>query len=553
MMILAVYVAALIYVTLALLIAGAQPKTYLGRLAALNFGAAGVALALAGLSSGIYFNHDGYFGDFWTATEALNKAQAGQLSSVDFFSPIGPVYYYFYAVLAQLDTALTASSIMHAGALAGLVAVILSVVILYRQISVLGLSLVIVSVATIAVSGRGNGELLHATSMHFLAPYNRWAWAFFVPVAVSLALPYRRNAVGNVALGVTIAMLLMLKVTYGAAALGLVVARVVLVGQAWRQVPFIAGGIVCLLAALELVTGQVTAHLNDLSLAASLPENGLRVRKLFVQLGEMLLFSFLGIVAYLACVQTPTDGPRRAKDIWEFCRPIVLILLVAGAGCAVLMQNHYIVEAAVYPLLILIGLEWTGVLRQLGSDPVMSQFRSRLLLTTATCVIAFYPVVDIGMHAGQRIQYKANGPDPELAGTPYADLRFKPSLVADDGTLLNSVADGHAGLLSGLDMLRAAGADQPGAGQTAALSFANPFPMLLGQPSPSGTPIWLHKDRSFSKEVFVEPGVFFDGVDFVMVASGASVLTEIYASTLKAQFDEKARSEHWTLLVRRAE
>ncbi|CAN0590606.1 unnamed protein product, partial [Ectocarpus sp. 12 AP-2014] len=300
MMLLAVYGVASVFLLCACLIMALMPRHYRKGLAGLNIAAALAALGIAGLTSGIYFNHDGYFGDFWTATEALNKASDGFLSSVDYFNPIGPVYSYVYGLAVMINPTPTASTVMHAGAIAAALSSLMAIGMLWKRLSFLGLTIVLVSVVTVAVSGRGNGELLKDTAMHFLAPYNRWAWALFIPVAVRLSLPNNGRAFfGVIILGFAIAMLLLTKVTYGSAALGLIVARVILLPGTWRELPGILGALGITLAAIEITTGQVTAHLNDLALTASLDLSGLRIPKLFSQLGEMVLFSVVAIIAYL--------------------------------------------------------------------------------------------------------------------------------------------------------------------------------------------------------------------------------------------------------------
>lgn len=547
MMLLGVYVVAGIFAATGLLLSALTADGYKGRLASFYLFASLAALALSGLTTGIYFNYDDYFGDFWTVTEAINKAREGQLSSVDFFSPIGPVYYYVYTLTLWIDPVPKATTVMQASAIAAVISSALAVVMLWRRISALGLALVLLSMVTVAVSGRGNGELLKETAMHFIAPYNRWAWALFIPVALRLALPQARwSLIGDLALGLAIALLFLTKITYGAAALGLLAARVVLLRGTWRDLPVTLGAMLAALAAVEITTGQITAHLRDLAVTASLPLSGLRIPKLFSQLGEMALFSAVALVAYLATFTPETGHHSRLAATWEALKPILMILLVAGAGCAVLMQNHYSVEAAVYPLLPLIALEWTGALR----PGAFTEFRARILIGATTLFIAFYPAVDIGMHVGQRLQYRVNGIDPGFAGTPYADLKFEPFHINNPNSISNNVSDGRRGVLEGYQTLVAAGAGEPGAGRVLALAFSNPFPMMLGQPSPRGAPIWLHENRSYSREVFPDPEMLFEGVDFVMVAASEIALFEIYRDTLARDFTLQSENRYWILYVR---
>lgn len=521
------------------LIVALAPRRYLQGLALLLFSAAALGLAVVFTTSGVYFNYDGYFGDFWTATEAINKTEHGLLSSVDYFSPIGPVYSYVFAFWMLFDSDPSASSVLQASAMAALLISCLSLLILRRHMSAIGLAILVFSVVGITVSGRGNGEPLLDMPLHYVAPYNRWGWALFVPAALRLALPHRPDRLGDIALGASIALLLLLKVTYGAALIGMLLARVVLLSGSWRSVPLIALGLAAVLACIEVITGQVSGSLRDLVLTAQLSQSGLRLDKLFAQMGELAIYSLAAIIVYLATLERTTW--------WADLRPLCLILLVAGAGCAVLMQNHYAVEAPVYPLLLLLALEWNGKLRP---SPYWVELRERVLIGGAIVVMLFYPSIDIGMHFGQRAQVAFNEPDAAFAGTPYADLLFEPNLAASKNSLINVAEDGRAGVLEGLGMLRQAGADTPGAGQVVALAFANPFPMLLDQPSPSGTPIWLHEDRSFSKEIFVPSQVLFAGVDYVMSPAKLTTLDIIYADTLANEFSVFAEGAYWVLLVR---
>lgn len=540
MMLLSVYAVAGVLFCIGALIVARFPTQYAKVLAILIFGFAVFGLFLTATTPGLYYNYDGYFGDLWTATETINKTHYGLQSSVDYFNPIGPVYSLVYALLLVFEPEPTVATVVHASALAAGLAAGLGVIIVWKHVSLLGLAIVTLSIVGVAVSGRGNGEILNDMPMHYLAPYNRWAWALFLPVVVRLALPFKRDQLGDVALGLAIALLLLLKVTYGAAALGLLAARLVILPGAWRQLPFTILGLAVVLLGLELATGQLSAHLRDLALTATLPESGLRIPKLFGQLGEMALFCAVALIAYFGTLQKNVS--------WSDIRPVLFILLVAGAGCAVLMQNHYAVEAAVYPLLLLIALEWT---KRLNARKEGANLQERTLIAGAVAAIVFFPVIDISMHVGQRVQFATNAPDPSFGGTPYANLRFEPYLVASSDSKLNSVADGYAGTVEGLNMLRAAGADLPGAGTVVALNFANPFPMLLNQPSPKGTPIWLHEGRTFSDETFVAPDVLFEGVGYVMHVTNETALWSIYQSVLESEFSVASQGDHWTLLTRK--
>jgi hypothetical protein len=549
MMSLAVYLTGGLFFVIAAAITLAGPANWERWLGLMMLVVAAGAVLLAGTAPGLYFNHDGYFGDLWTATEALNKSAGGLRSSVDYFSPIGPLYDWVLLAAARIDGTADAGTVLVACALAAILASVLAVLTLWGRISMLGLGVVVLSVCAVALSGRGNGEILHKMPMHYVAPYNRWGWSLFIPVVVSVLLPVTRlRTVSVVAIGVSIALMLLLKVTYGAAALGLLAVQAAITRGVWRDVGLSVSVAAVTLVVLEFATGQPSAHLADLGRTAALPQSGLRIGKLFAQLGEAALYAVLAAVVYLvARPDWSGDGSWRARA--AFLRPLALMLAAIGAGCAVLMQNHYPVEAAVYPAVVLAMLEWRprpadrGLSAEAGS-------RARILTAATAGLVLFYPIVDVGMHVGQRIQYAVNGIDPAFAGTPYAPVRFEPYLVGLENSNLNTVSDGRAGILEGWEMLREVGADREDTGSVATFNFSNPFPMLLGKPSPAGTPIWLHEGRSFSPDIFVAADTFFDGVDYVLANRDGSSLEEIYAPTLARDFELAAEGRYWRMFVR---
>ena len=123
----------------------------------------------------------------------------------------------------------------------------------------------------------------------------------------------------------------------------------------------------------------------------------------------------------------------------------------------------------------------------------------------------------------------------------------------EDGCVGSTCQD-YTRMLSGLAMLRDAGADRSGAGTTLALNFSNPFPFLLDRPSPSGSPIWLHDERSFSTTEHVAPERLFADVGYVMIAKNepnAASLVAIYEPYLSARYALEAENDQWRLLVAR--
>lgn len=560
MIFLSVYAVAGVFGAVCLAAVAASPGRARSVIAIACHAAALLALLAAAVAPGVVFDSETYFGDLWTAYEAVAKSLHGLRSSLDYFSPIGPVYDWMFAAALRLQ-APSAAVVPFAGALAGGGAAVLSILTLRRCASPLGLALATLAAVAVAVSPREIDAVFARSDMSLLAPYNRWAWALFIPVALRAAIPVAgRDPLGAAAMGLAIALMLLLKVTYGAAALGLLVAGAILRPGGWRDAPPALLAMTAALGAAEILSGQVSPYFGDLATAAAMEANGLRIFKLAPQLGEA---GFACIVALIALALTaPREKGGAGLSDLTLLRAAALIVAVAGAGCAILMQNHYVSEAAVYALLPLIAVEWTGFLRDPPDAAKRGNARphpsvatgslaSAALLLGVVAATARPALIDVGFVLAQQVQFRRLPPDPALAGTPLADLIVHPRWLPD-GACSSGVCKDRARMVSGRDLLLEAGAGEPGAGTILALNFSNPFPMLLGAPPPSGAPIWLHADRSFSAERHVAPEVLFEGVGYVMVARGepnAEALTDIYAPFVTDNYRRLAEDPHWTLWV----
>ncbi len=507
--------------------------------------ATALLLLFSALMTGILYDDNTYIGDLWTAFDAMNKTVEGQRSSVDYFNPIGPVYEWILALALHLRAA-SATTVLLAGAIAGALAALLGGAMLSRRMSGLGVAMALLATAAAAVSGREIDALFTNLTVDFLAPYNRWGWAFLIPVALRLATPARgRDLIGAMACGFAIAALLCLKATYGVAALGLLACSVGL------RVERLANGLLTLAATAaalllaQALTGQILPYFHNLQTAAHFATSGLRLLDFNRQAGEMMLAALLGVL-FLA-LTWQGSGLSRADAV----RAVIMLCLVAGMGSAVLMQNHYVTEAGLYCILPLIAVEWTGFLRRAlpRRDPAIAA------LLVALAFVTLRPaVIDTAVLASSQLEYLLKGPDPRLAGTALHDLRVHPRHTGEEGPCDTGSCNDYARMLSGLALLQKAGAGASDAGRVLTLNFSNPFPILLDKPSPRAAPIWFHKDRSFSETDFTPPEALFGDVGFVMIArneGNAEVLSRIYHDSLARDFTQVAEDPHWLLLRRK--
>lgn len=548
-----------IFLALCLLACTRQLATTQTIIAAGCYGMTGLALLGTVLAGGILFNSTTYLGDLWTAFDAIAKADAGQRASLDYFSPIGPVYAWTFSAALLLTTP-SAMTVQMAAALFALVTLIFSVLMLRRAMSPLGLAMACLVAVTVAVSPRGIGSLFAVGEISVLAPYNRWSWALFVPVALRASLPVTANdRLGGWLLGLAVTGLLLLKVTYGAAAIGLIAVGAAIRPGGWREARDAAIAMILALGALELTTGQISAYLQDILTAARINADTLRILKFIAQIGEALIYCLLGILALLLGYRTADRQANAVLTDPQFLRPAVMILAAGGAGCAILMQNYHLSEAAVYAVLPLIGAEWSRMLARDAPGPWASLPAPlpQAILLLIVLAVTRIALADTGFILAQRVQMERHPPDPALAGTPLADLRVHPRwLPPAENPCGTTVCRDYRRMVSGLEMLRQADADRPGAGRVLALNFSNPFPMLLGAPSPDAVPIWLHVGRSFSIELHPPIERAMTDVEYIMsakVSENAVFLREIYGSYIDENFREIDQDIHWTLFRRRSE
>lgn len=504
------------------------------------------AIALITLSAvlpQLIFDHERYLHDLWTAFETANKAATGLASSTDYFSPIGPVYDWVFRMAVALRP-LSATTVPLASSIFAFGVLVLAIAALGRQLSLATLGLVtLIAVATI-VSPREPDMIFAQTTMSWLAPYNRWAAGLTAIVAAAFCCPPgRRGAVEAVLLGVCLALVLLTKVTFGAALAGLLVAALVFRNVAWQHAGLVLAGAAAFLVAAEAFTGQVSANLTDIRTVSGFAGEGWRLIKLLSQLGEAALWAVGSAALYLLLCEQLHQEKRVA--------PVLLMTTAAAMAWVILMQNHWVSESPVYAILPVVAAEWAGLFRRGDATGRTSYFSAgmsgQILAGLAVLIALTYPARDGGTLIAQwarGLQYPAN---EKLAGTGQAGFQIYPRWFDEPD---RKVVVDYNRMLDGLDLLRRAGADQPEAGPVLALNFANPFPALLKRPSPAQAPVWFQKGRIFSEEVHQPAELLFSDADYVMRAHGDPAgedLWDIYGPYVLETYAKQAESPYWTL------
>ena len=522
----------------------------------LNWGLHGLSLLLilvALVTRGIWYDAHTYFGDLWTVFDSLWKTAQGLRSSLDYFSPIGPVMQWLFA-LTLIVRPPSASSIVLANGLVAIVSLVLAVVLLRRRASPVTIALTgLIAVAT-ALTSRDIDSIVPAAQSDFLAPYNRWGWALLVPVAMRAALPLARpDVAGAILSGAAIALLILLKITYGVAALGVYALATVVQPRRWREGLIVGASLVACLLIADIVTGgQVRAYLADLRMTAQMPFNGVRLGKLISELPNFTLFALGSLLLLLGAARDSATGP--VKLLLLNWRPIVLAFATGGAGLVVLMQNHYATDTTTLVLMPLIIAEWTGLFAAPRTESQAVWTKRADLIGLILLIALSGPAMDAGFIIAQKFQLARKSRLPGLAGSAFHDLVIENThLPTAEGACGDSTCVDYRRMVSGRALLEQACPDRKNLA-ILALNFSNPFPAFVGAKSPTGAPTWLHFNRSFSAQVHPTAKVMLGDVGCILEAKegdGISVaLMNIYGPDIQKAFLPKAQNAEWQLWTR---
>lgn len=510
-----------------------------------------VLLILIGLATpGIWYDASTYLGDLWTAFDAVKKTEQDLLSSTDYFSPIGPAQGWIYGASLWLHPP-SARTIVLANVLVASLALVLTLLLLRKRASPLTAALIGVIAVSTALTPRDID--LPGLQSSFLAPYNRWGWALLMPVAMRAAVPItNRDIPGTIVLGGTIALLLLLKVTYGAAAMGILMVAIALQPRQWQEGAIAFAAIAAALISLELLSGgQVRAYLNDLSATVNMSSNGLRPAKLLYELMSFALAAIGSLIVVLASVRGEGEERLRALRNGHW-RALLISAATGGAGLIVLMQNHYTNEATTLLLMPLIVAEWSGLLIQRDETGALwrsgGEWIALLLLVTMA-----RPALDAGMVLAQPIQLKRNAPLPAFVQTEFHDLVIEDThLPAANGACSDSTCNDYSRMVGGRQLIQRHCPLRLGQSVLTA-NFSNPFPAFLGISSPRRGAIWFHADRSFSRTVHIPYARLFEGVACLMEARSepnGALFMQIYGPDVRRNFQPVAQDDNWTLWKR---
>ncbi len=514
-----------------------------------------ILIVVASLTRGIWFHSNMYLVDIWVIVDAIHKNRQEIVSNSDYFNPIGPAMDWILA-FTKIFQQKPIYSFVLANVIVAIFCLILSFALLRRHASPLTVAVVGLIAVTTSLSPRDIDSLLTFAESSLLAPYNRWGWAMLLPVAMRATLPIVRfEVVESIVTGAAIALLLLLKITYGVAAIGVFMLALALYPSRWRQAVIVALSLIVIMPILDYIThGQIQAYFSDLVQASKMPANGLRIIKAVSGLPSLMVFT---IGSVILMVTLKGNGSHSSWKIFtQNWRKLLLTIAVGLGGLIVLMQNHYFTEAATLLLMPLIIAELTGLTAQVGERKhSYLQHGSSAVITVLFATLTI-PTIDAGFIVAQKVQTLRYAPlAAQYSGTEFSGLIVDPALQPKASQpCISLTCSDVLRLETGRDLIAR---QCPSFRNKAIMSFnfSNPFPAYFGTPSPRYSPIWLHAGRTFSQAEHPPAEKLFSDVGCLMVAKtidgSAPVLMSIYDKYLQSTFVYAGENTEWKLWVRK--
>lgn len=477
-----------------------------------------------------YIPIDEVLGDLWVEVDAIWRASLGQAAGRDFITPLGPLFYGVYRLLALIEPP-SLAMMVHGNLVMGVAAALLAFGISRRVASPEVVVLLMLLVFLTAASGRAIGTPLAAQTVPYIVPYNRWSWAIAIPCAFGLVMGHRDGGrLESMLIGLGLAALFYIKLSYfvGLCVLAAGVLLIEAHSPAARKAAIRRGLALAFGAALFIGLGALLAgrssYLADVGMIAAANHVTFRLVKFAIQTVEAGLALGLAIVIYQIA---SSFRPPAWQDIAR-------LFLVIGAGAAIMSQNHENNEAPLYfaAFLLAYALGNGRAERSPESPAAPPTHRAAFYLTLLVLLVPM--TADAGTAAIDRLRAVVQ-PRPaieEFRNTPLADLR------SGDRQEIEVVTDGLALL------------DRIGQSGRTVLPFTmgNPFSALTGTRSPRGSmAIWFY-GRTFSEDYLPSADRALGDAEILMIRKQDSTsqwLWRLYEPAIRARYEPAGESRHW--------
>tara|TARA_B100001123_G_scaffold397136_1_gene480114 strand:- start:5474 stop:7177 length:1704 start_codon:yes stop_codon:yes gene_type:complete len=489
------------------------------------------AVLAAAFTDTIFFNVPYYLHDLWVVFDGAYRVNVGQVPNVDFYSPLGPAFYWLfqpayllshsYAVILNLSNVLVA-----------LIATAGIVLSLRRRVDHLTLSLLIFMVISIALSGRTIEGVYGIIKTDFLAPYNRWCWALVVPIFGFFAFPNNRlNVPAAIYCGLLGAVIFYIKIHYFLVLLIFFIFGLIFISDARKNLLVFFSSMIFALIGIGILTGTLFPYIDTLATAAAVNQGDLRIDKFLYHMhyeGRLYFACLIFVWIFDPAARDYKDVFQYFRYRWRLC---LLLLTITMGGIGILLQNHPFFEAFLVFLIFPVAYEWlryyyrdipacdaSGAKCRIYCEKSSNLFslcqKGMGIPVLIMCVPLF--LLD---YSTVMMQYRINlsglAQHEGLAGTPYAGIRINTDaslyfpadienmedIEAVDECMflpvLGKTSCQYDALIEGKELVQKY---LPEGKAVLNLDFSNPFPSLTNTLPPRGAAIWWDYGRSYDAE-----------------------------------------------------
>jgi len=509
--------------------------------------------------------------DIYLPIDAAWKTVCGLVPHLDFYSPIGALYFLEHGLALKLSGS-GGGSIRYAPFLGVAVLAAPACAVVFRRGGGLWSCLVLSWIWIPPVSPQVQGETL--SNLAWLSDYNTQSWSVLALAAVWAVLPPRNpspkaDAAEAAAIGLLLAALAYLKATSFLAGCGLAVLC------AWRGSPRAA----CIAAAaasapilcVQAFAGEFhAAYLSDLVQAAkSARTYGLPLLQGWKLAADAAEQPFL-LAAVLACAGALAAGGRGRQGG-----------AIAAAAFGFLLASNQTFIGPVAGMAALACCGWsalsgaagkterkerggTGMAAD-GDGAAQTEARGRRAMASlrsaaAIAAVAAAAIATAGLWA-DAVSAGVNRIDLEGDAARTASAAPGAAWGAAKVDFMNPPGDPASWtlpppgeiVLDGMEGLRTLGAEK---GKIAALVFSNPFPAALGSPPARGGAAWWHIGRNVADEDGISGEQAIGDADAVLEPlvhenmDTSLVLIRKTESTLKRGFTPALTTRWWRIWLR---
>jgi len=508
----------------------------------------------------LYIN--GKLHDLFIPLDVGWRLEQGQRPHVDFHSPLGTLYY----LLCWLGVKIAGPHPM---------AIVWTTLIGGAGVSLLAASLaakrlppawaLLVGVYTAMFCLTPRHMEFSPVVVTWIAVYNRWGWGLFSCCALALCLPgdgRRSDILRGLACAAAMTALLWIKATFAVGAAAGAMATFLLFPEARRRTAWALCAF-AVLAAVGLATplgqGYVADLLDTARIAptAKRPFNALDIAETWINLPFLLIA--------LALLALHAAGRRSGGDGQGEGIPATLSWMAAGV--AITPQNGEscvgslpVLTAVLYLQAVEGGIFAGGAARaRRGLQILCAAFSILVSLADFLCVSiahgdgkavgsaegrieAFGIAIDLTTARGGASRIMKIAAEEGIANPRHGEKWVQRDVSSYDQAAL--IEDG----IRILDRFA-----RPGE-RVLSMTFSNPFPILRGEPSPIGGPLWWDKIRTYNPERHPKSEEAFGGVDLLMVPKfsydwpQAEYFQYFYRNEKEELFAVVHDGPYWTLM-----